>query len=51
MTAEAIWAAAGLATTAAALDASETIFALDHRREPLLIEDSDELSLPELPLP
>lgn len=51
MTAEAIWAAAGLATTAAALDASEAIFALDHRREPLLIEDSDELSLPELPLP
>jgi hypothetical protein len=51
MTAEAIWAAAGLIAAVDSLDSSELIFALGRSREPLLVEDSDQLRLPELVLP
>ena len=51
MTADAIWAGSGLAAAVDALDFSEPIFAISRSREPLLIEDTDELRLPELLLP
>ncbi|HLI22206.1 MAG TPA: hypothetical protein VKV32_13860 [Stellaceae bacterium] len=51
MTADAILAAAGLLAPVDAPDSAEAIFALHRGREPLLIEDSDALSLPELELP
>lgn len=50
MTADTAWAA-GLTAAVDASDSGEAIFALDRAREPLLIEDSDALSLPELVLP
>lgn len=50
MTADAIWTAS-LTAAVDANDSAEAIFALDRAREPLLIEDSDALSLPELILP
>jgi hypothetical protein len=48
MTADAIWAAAGLMTAVDALDSSVAIFAVGRSHEPLLIEDGDEFRLPEL---
>lgn len=51
MTADAIWATADLAASVDTQDSAEAIFALDRWRQPLLIEDSDALSLPELVLP
>ncbi len=51
MTAEALWAAAGLVSTAAPDDAQAPIFAISRSREPLLIETGAEAELPELHLP
>jgi hypothetical protein len=48
MTAEALWAAAGLASLADPIDSSEPIFAISRSQEPVLIEPGAEAELPEL---
>jgi hypothetical protein len=49
MTADAVWAAVGLAVEQ--IDAGEPIFAISRSREPVLIEVADESDAPELLLP
>lgn len=51
MTAESLWAAAGLASMADPIDGAETIFAINRALEPVLIEAEDEAELLELHLP